>query len=269
MPPFLARSARVEDHPLVARLFLDLEVEDPVPTEAAFAERMLARTLILEDETAAPVGYAYWLPYGPMAHVGHVVVDRAARGRGAGRALLEAVRAEARAAGCTRWYLNVKQDNAPARRLYERMGFAVEHESWAMESTWSRLAALPSVPEDASGTETFCPKEEDDAAVAVSVGVDAPRIALLRARPGVVLAAVREHGCVAGFAAFDPSFPGIYPLRVRHPVLLPVLLAALRPAAKEDRVLLVVEGDARLHQVLASLGARVCHALYRMGGSLE
>ncbi len=50
------------------------------------------------------------------------VVD-AARGQGIGRALVEAVLERARARGCKRVELDVDVENAPARALYEALGF--------------------------------------------------------------------------------------------------------------------------------------------------
>ncbi|SDC54435.1 Acetyltransferase (GNAT) family protein [Paenibacillus sp. UNCCL117] len=47
------------------------------------------------------------------------------RGQGVGTRLLEAVIAEAGAAGWSKLSLNVEQFNVNARRLYERMGFSV------------------------------------------------------------------------------------------------------------------------------------------------
>ncbi len=45
------------------------------------------------------------------------------RGRGVGRALLAAAEARARARDCCKLTLEVQDDNAPARLLYERFGF--------------------------------------------------------------------------------------------------------------------------------------------------
>lgn len=53
-------------------------------------------------------------------------VDEPARGRGAGRALVEAVGARARARGCRRVELDVNEVNAPALALYTSVGFTTE-----------------------------------------------------------------------------------------------------------------------------------------------
>ena len=52
-----------------------------------------------------------------------VYVDRWARGRGVGTALLSAAIAHARAAGVTRLVLNVGDHNLAAQALYRRVGF--------------------------------------------------------------------------------------------------------------------------------------------------
>src|SRR5579883_2131386 len=124
MPPTI-RSATEADYPVFARLFPELRVEDPLLTPDQFAARMLPGTVIAE-EGRDPVGYGSFRTYGSTAHVVHVVVDPCARGRGVGRALMDGLRARVRALSCDRWYLNVKQDNTEALRLYERCGLAIE-----------------------------------------------------------------------------------------------------------------------------------------------
>jgi GNAT superfamily N-acetyltransferase len=269
---FRVRDATVDDYPVFVRLFPELGVEDPVLTPEQFATRMLPRVVIVESDGAGAspsVGYASWNVYGRLAHLGNIVVDPSARGQGAGRALLDAVRERARAASCDRWYLNVKQDNTSALALYGRAGFEVERESWAIATAWSALAALPAAPGDA---EPFEPTGETDAEVGADIGFPAERIALLRARPGEVLAAFREPGGgrVVAFAAFDPSFPGVYPVGVApgRTRLLGSLFERLRLHARQDPVNVVVEGNEQIRDALVAVGARVTYALYRMSGPL-
>jgi len=54
-----------------------------------------------------------------------VTIDALEEGRGVGSALLEAVRAAARAAGCSRLWLVTTNDNLRALRFYQRRGFAL------------------------------------------------------------------------------------------------------------------------------------------------
>jgi GNAT superfamily N-acetyltransferase len=261
---FHVRLATAADHPVFTRLFPELRVADPLATPQQFAERMLPRVAILEEDGEA-LGYTHWRLYGATTHVVHVVVDPRARGRRAGAALLEEVRRRAGEEGCTRWYLNVKKDNAAAIRLYERCGFAVELEGWAMSATWKQLATLP------ADTVVTAPRPlapADDAAVATRFDLVPEHIALLRSRPGVVLLTLVERETPVAFAAFDPAYPGVYPLRLARPTLARPLFEALRPDARTPHVHVFVEGDRALHDGLTAAGAALEHATLRMGSPL-
>lgn len=80
----------------------------------------------------AVVGYVALHPAGSLATHTHVrTIDGlgvlpAARGRGVGRALVEAAVARAREQGATKVTLRVLATNPSAKRLYERCGFVVE-----------------------------------------------------------------------------------------------------------------------------------------------
>jgi GNAT superfamily N-acetyltransferase len=60
----------------------------------------------------------------PLLNIHDLVVLPAWRGRGVGRALLEGAEALARRGGCGKLTLEVQDDNARARGLYESFGFA-------------------------------------------------------------------------------------------------------------------------------------------------
>ena len=261
---FSPRLATADDYPRFARLFPELGVPDPVPSPEAFATRWLPRVVILQDEAGDAVGYSAWNVFGETFHVGNVVTAPEARRRGGGRALLEDLRRRARDAGCRRWYLNVKQANAVAIRLYERCGLAIEQEGWTLSATWASLATLPRAARE---IETYAPSTDDDARIAPRFGLDVERIARARER-GAVFRAL--GGAVPlGFAAFDPSFPGVYPIRAARPELARALFDALRPFAKHEHVRVFVEADRALADALRGAGATLDFALYRMSGPLD
>lgn len=88
--------------------------------------------LVAEDESGRLAGFVRVVQPVPLetgAHVRQVqglAVDPMDRGRGLGRALLEAACEEARRQGANRITLRVLSTNHVARRLYEKAGFAVE-----------------------------------------------------------------------------------------------------------------------------------------------
>ena len=261
------RLATPADYAACARLFAELEVPDVVFSEAQFVAQILPRVVVAVAGERV-IGYASWRLYGLTAHVVHVAVDPEARGRGAGRALMDAVRAHVVGAGCARWYLNVKRANGSAIRLYERAGMTTDIETASLRLRWDSVAALPAP----GPVEVFAPAPSDDAAIARRFELGAERVAFLRNRPGYVTAALREEGRIVGYAAFDPIYPGTYPFCAERPELARPLLAALRPHAREDRgdgVLVSVEGDALLAGALVAAGAEILFELYRMGASLS
>jgi ribosomal-protein-alanine N-acetyltransferase len=260
------RAADIADYPVFARLFPELAVADPVPSREQFAAQMLPHVMIVE-ENAVPAGYAFWRCYGAVGHVGHVVVAPEARGHGLGGALVEEVRLRMTASGCTRWYLNVKQDNAPALRVYERAGMTVEREGWSLDTTWAKLDGLPKGDRVAALAPMIVP-ERDDATLAQHFGLDPGRLTALRQKPGEVMCAVYDQGVPVGLGAFDPTFPGVYPVCVVRTDVAYTLFQALRPHARHDHVHVTVEGDRTLYEVMCSAGAQLRHAFFRMGAAL-
>lgn len=117
-----ARSAE-----LLARVFADYEVK------LVFTEATLRQVAVLDDVVAAespvvrvagePVGVALIARRGSESRVAGMGLVPAARGHGAGRALLERVLADARARGDRRVVLEAIARNTVAVRLYETAGF--------------------------------------------------------------------------------------------------------------------------------------------------
>jgi GNAT superfamily N-acetyltransferase len=83
--------------------------------------------LVAVDAGEMPVGVAHILFHrstwasGWYCYLEDLFVDPAGRGKGIGRALIEAVYARADAQGCTRTYWMTEETNAAARTLYDRV----------------------------------------------------------------------------------------------------------------------------------------------------
>jgi len=256
------RPAAIADYAFIARLFPELAVPDPFPSEAAFATEVLPWAIVgLLDGT--PTGYAFYRLYGETAHVVHLVVDRASRGRRLGEVLLAEVERRAKAAGCTRWYLNVKRENTAAIRLYTRRGFRKEATSWALRVPWPVADAVG--PDERA--RTFVPTDADDAALQERFGMPPHRMAMLRARPGTSLLALEQDGAVVAFAAVDACYPGAYPFRATRGELAGPLLRALKPladTAKHNFLYVTVEDDAAVAHALMEGGSEVLYEVERM-----
>jgi GNAT superfamily N-acetyltransferase len=123
------------------------------PDDAAFArgvERLLADKntdflLGAVDEGAAPTGvcalryrYGVWLDALDCC-LEDLFVEDAARGHGLGEGLVKAALERARERGCGRVELDVNDANAPAKALYERLGFSSYVESLGGHNRLMRL----------------------------------------------------------------------------------------------------------------------------------
>ncbi len=81
------------------------------------------RRFLVAVEDGRVVGYGGIAVNGAEADVQTVGVARDRQGRGTGRELLRALRAEAVAAGARHLLLEVRADNEPAQHLYRSEGF--------------------------------------------------------------------------------------------------------------------------------------------------
>jgi ribosomal protein S18 acetylase RimI-like enzyme len=133
---FPIRRAGVEDAAEIARLLHDFntEFDDETPGVAALTEN--ARHMLAAGEMTVllagpgPDGLSLlrlrpsiWTG-APEAYLQELYVVPPLRGRGIGRALLEATIAAARAAGATWIELNTGETDTAARALYEKLGFS-------------------------------------------------------------------------------------------------------------------------------------------------
>ncbi|MCC7274555.1 MAG: GNAT family N-acetyltransferase [Alphaproteobacteria bacterium] len=104
-------------------------------TWARFFDAYEPMHALVAEDGGRIVGLAHYLFHRsttmltPNCYLQDLFTAEAARGKGVGRALIEAVCAQARAAGLTRVYWQTHESNATAMRLYdqvaERSGFVV------------------------------------------------------------------------------------------------------------------------------------------------
>jgi ribosomal protein S18 acetylase RimI-like enzyme len=130
------RPAGPEDAAEIARLLHDFNTEfsEPTPRVAALTETARAMlsagemTVLLAGEGPDGISLtrfrtSVWSG-APEAYLQELYVAPALRGRGIGRALLEATIEAAREAGATGIDLNTGETDTAARALYESLGFS-------------------------------------------------------------------------------------------------------------------------------------------------
>lgn len=268
MSTWTARPAEPSDYEVFTRLLPELRTPDPTPSPERWRDDLCRRAVILET-SGATVGYGLWAILREAAHVIHVAIGPEARGRGAGRALMQAMAARLQAAGVERWYLYVKTDNTPAIGLYERLGFTRHHDAVALAFPWSGLATLPRDPEPVLARPA---RPEEDTALEAAFELPFGGLAQYGRGPGQgvyrLIAPERPDDVRLGVATFDPAYPGGRYLAVARPALATALLEALRPLARPDDAIanLMIEGDPELVATLRAAGARVNFELVQMTG---
>jgi GNAT superfamily N-acetyltransferase len=128
------RRASAADAPAIANLLYDFQIEfdEPSPEVDVLAtryEKLLGdgeMTVLLVGD--GPDGFAQlrfrpWVYDGLHSYLEELYVVPEMRGRGLGRALLEAALETAREAGATTMELGTSEDDVTARALYEKLGF--------------------------------------------------------------------------------------------------------------------------------------------------
>ena len=80
---------------------------------------------VVAIEEGRAVGYVGVISAPPEGEITNVATHPDFRRRGIGEGILDALKREANARGIESLYLEVRRSNAPARGLYEKMGFRV------------------------------------------------------------------------------------------------------------------------------------------------
>jgi GNAT superfamily N-acetyltransferase len=247
----MIRPARDDDYAAFASLFPELQIDDPIPSRERWCDDLRRETLVA-DVGGNIHGYISFYKLAAAGYVRNLVVAPAARGTGVGGELMRTAAAQLKHAGVPEWHLNVKVDNAPAIRLYEKLGMAVEHRTTVLGLDWS---ALDRLPHDDATVLPVDPAEDDD--IERALHLIGGRLAMTRRRASRRLIQLRDSSCApVGIAVFDPEL-GASPFRVARPGLAAPLLAACRPYATKPTLQVVIEDDAALADLLVAAGATV------------
>src|SRR4051812_16810056 len=200
------RDATVDDHAHFVHFVAELQTSDQPADLARWVADFMPHTFFLEEQ-GRKVGYAFVEVFGDLGYVRHVVVFAPARGRGLGRALMDAIAARLRAARCRRWELNVKLDNVPAVRLYESLGMKQQYASRVVRIDWTDALRMPVEP----GVTVRGIDPAEDSGVERDLGLPDGKILRLREMTEQVLVQLLDaDGVRRGFARFDPDFPGAF-----------------------------------------------------------
>jgi ribosomal protein S18 acetylase RimI-like enzyme len=259
----MIRPARDDDYAAYALLHLVLVPEDPVPSEDRFRTEIIP-TIDVAERDGHVVGYIDTLLFDAAAHVRNLVVVEAARGQGIGAALMHAAAERCRAANIKVWHLNVAEGNTAAIALYTKLGFRFDWRSDSIVVPWAAALSLPADPANAAPI-----RAEDAARVETAFDLLRGRVTRLLQRPDrVMMQLVGDDASILGMAAFDPGFPGASVFRVARPTLAGTLFEALRPHARHDHLMVLVEGDEVLTSMLEAAGAMVRRRINHMSGDV-
>lgn len=256
----MIRAATADDYPAFTTLFRELGVDDPTPSRDRFIADLSG--VLMFERDGAVAGYVSFYRLALAGHVRNLVVAPDARNLRIGDALMRAAATRLHASGVDEWHLNVKLGNAPAIRLYERLGMTALHRSAAVRFPWARLGELP--VEDAVAAPA---DGSDDDDLERALDVLGGRLAMARQRPGMVIVQLRDaRRAPVGVACFDPAFPGAYTFRVARPGLAAPLLRALEPHAQHAELQILVDEDPDLVAALVAAGGEIrMHTLHYRG----
>ncbi len=259
------RPASLDDHALYVRFFAELGTpEGPLESSRWQTECVSSSAFLVE--AGREVGYAAWELAGENAHVRHVVIEPAARGRGLGRQLMIDLGGLLRSKGAQAWRLNVFSTNATAIGLYEGLGLRAIYSSAVLRLDWNFVARLPCAASRAGDANPAF-----DAVNEVKFGLLQGQLARTRSKQGVmIVAATAADGLQVGLAAFDPSIPGAFPFRCKPPEHARTLLDGLRERYHGDKpfVQLVIEDSEVITRALELAGAQRLHDIVHMRGSI-
>jgi len=130
---FIVRDVEVTDRPRWEPLWQGYQTRGTIPDEVTettwrrFFDGLEPVHALVAEEGDALIGFVHYLFHrstamlGPTCYLQDMFTVEGARGRGVGRAMIDAVCVRAKAAGASRVYWNTGETNTAARALYDKV----------------------------------------------------------------------------------------------------------------------------------------------------
>lgn len=260
-----ARDATPDDHAVACEFWAAFGGDQQPPDAADWNARFRANTMFLVNEAGEILGYAVCMPYGARGDIRHIMVAPAWRGRGIGREVMEAVRERLRAAGCTNWRLEVRDDNAPGVALYRRCGMSVLHTLVTLRMTRAMAEPLASTCSNSLSVREIDPV--DDARLETRFDLGAGQLARCRTVASSKLWRIDDDALAHFRSQLAPGLSLFFPFRAATPDHAAHLMAAAVAFGMAEQLELLVVGDEAAAPFLAA-GATSTERMLEMGGAL-
>jgi GNAT superfamily N-acetyltransferase len=261
------RLARAGDYDACTRLYGELGTRDPRLERTAWERDQMERTAVVEAGGSV-IAYCLWIVFTRHGHVCELAVDRNWRGRGLGEGLLRGIAQRFRQAGLLSWTINVKVENTPAIRLYERLGFQGVSQWHEFVMPWALVARLPR----GLALEVSLATRSEEPSLERHFSLEPGTLAKHRAKASenVVLVARGRTGAPAGVAVFAPVTGGLNPFRVRLVDAASSFLEGIAPYRMRvhSAFTLTVDGDEPLAAAVRATGVRSALSVLEMRGPL-
>ncbi|HET9992772.1 MAG TPA: GNAT family N-acetyltransferase [Kofleriaceae bacterium] len=257
------RAARPDDYDAWLGFWSYLEIAGTPPVRERWAEQLCPHTIFLED-AGELVAYNLAFAFGDRGDVRQVAVAPSARGRGVGKALMTAVAAKLRAAGCREWRLEVRATNEPALALYRSAGMTPHHDIHTVQMAIADCEKFAACRSGMHAVTAVVPA--DDAALEAALDLGRGQLARWRAyRASSPQMRVGTTAMMQVMRDFAPDFGLLFPFAAPDADVAAHLIAAALPGPAAYEIQLT---QAPIHAALVAAGAVPREHLIEFAGAL-
>jgi GNAT superfamily N-acetyltransferase len=257
------RAARPDDYDEWLRFWSYLGIAGTPPGRDRWVDHLAPHTIFGEDGGEL-VAYNLAFAFGDRGDVRQVAVSPNARRGGVGKALMTAVAAKLRAAGCRDWRLEVRADNAAAIALYRSAGMTPHHDIHTVQISTTdceRFAAARSGMHAVTAVVA-----DDDPALEAALDLGRGQIARWRLyRANAPQMRIGTTAMMQVIRDFAPDFGLLFPFAAPDADVAAHLIAAALPGPVAYEIQLT---QAPIHAALLAAGAVPREHLIEFAGAL-